>query len=43
MRVKIILKNRKSSVYFDNLNIEDAKKNIEIYESYYENLDKKAL
>jgi hypothetical protein len=37
--IEIILKNRKSSLCFDNLNIEDAKKNIELYESYYENLD----
>ena len=37
--IEIILKNRKSSLCFDNLNIEDAKKNIEIYELYYENLE----
>jgi hypothetical protein len=37
--IEIILKNRKSSVCFDNLNIEDASQNIELYKSYYENLD----
>jgi len=37
--IEIILKNRKSSLCFDNLNIEDAKQNIELYKSYYENLD----
>ena len=37
--IEIILKNRKSSLCFDNLNIEDAKQNIELYNSYYENLD----
>jgi len=37
--IEIILKNRKSSVCFDNLNIEDAIQNIELYKSYYENLD----
>ena len=37
--IEIILKNRKLSVCFDNLNIEDAKKNIELYQAYHENLD----
>ena len=37
--IEIILKNRKSSLCFDNLNIEDAKKNIELYNLYYENLE----
>jgi hypothetical protein len=37
--IEIILKNRKSLLYSDNLNIEDTKQNIELYQSYYENLD----
>jgi superfamily II DNA or RNA helicase len=37
--IEIILKNRKSSIIFDNLNIEDANKNILIYQLYYENYD----
>jgi superfamily II DNA or RNA helicase len=35
--IEIILKNRKSLLSFDNLSIEDAKKNIEFYTEYFEN------
>ena len=37
--IQIILKNRKSSLCFDNLNVEDAIKNIEFYQDYFDNCD----